>query len=413
MLSESECVVVDEESYTLWGLKRDDRDAASALRALEKDERARTVGRWLALGFAVDRRATAVLDADYLGRETDRLMDGVQSFLEKEVRLRFDPANETSLTRPIVDHVADSKRVLGEAQERLTELLRVNFDPNDARSAVAKIAVLLRGLEAQLEHRFDPARKDSVLGQFDERLTLLTKQLAAPDGPLHGVTAELQALRVEVARAQATRDGEAAIVERTPIKGGVFEDELERQLVTLARFHGDIVERIGTKAGPGGSKRGDFLVTLAGKAGTIVIEAKSGAVRSLPKLVEYLDSAKQARSADLAIAVVRDAEDMPLQARPFQFYEQGIVVSATNFEFAFRVARWIVASQNNNLPTEVDAAAVHEAVAEVLAAVRRLRPARAQLGQIEKAADALRGHLQELEGGIIDAVRGLEESVTD
>lgn len=406
-------VVGSDGTYTLWGLKREDREASDVLAQLSEDERVQSVGRWLAMGYAIDQRVKVVQDADYLGRETDRMLDGVRTFLEREVRVRFDPTNEHSLTRPIVDHVVDSKRVLGEAQDRLTELLRVNFDPNDARSAVAKIAVLLKGLETQLELRFDPKRRDSVLGRFDERLEMLMKKLAAPEGPFQAVANELQALRVEVARAHANRDGQEAIIERTPIKGGVFEDDLEAKLVALARVHGDIVERTSTKAGPGGSKRGDFVVALAGRVGTIVIEAKSGAINSLPKLVSYLETAKQARSADLAIAVVRNADDIPLQARPFQFYEEGIVVSADHFEFAFKIARWVVALQNHSVPEEVDAATVQEAIADVLAAIKRLRPARQQLGVIEKAADLLRGHLQEMESDIIDAVKGLEESLGD
>lgn len=403
----------DDGTYTLWGLRRDDREASVALRDLGEDERVQAVGRWLTLGFQIDQRSQAVQDADYLGREADRLMEDVRAFLENEVRSRFDPSNDTSLTRPIVEHVVDSKRVLGEAQERLTELLRVNFDPNDARSAVAKIAALLQGLEAQLELRFDPKRKDSVLGRFDERLDMLVKKLAAPDGPFNAVATQLEALRVEVARTQANREGQSAIIERTAIKGGLFEDDLEEKLVALARVHGDIVERTATKPGPGGSKKGDFVVTLAGKAGTIVIEAKGGAINSLPKLVNYLESAKQARSADLAIAVVKNADDIPLQARPFQFYDEGIVVSADNFEFAFKIARWVVTLQNRGVPDEVDAAAVQEAVADVLAALKRLRPARQQLAAIEKAADALRGHLQEMQGDIVDAVKGLDEGLGD
>jgi hypothetical protein len=400
-------------TYSLWGLKRDKREEAEALAPLSAEERMRHVSRWLAFGYALDQRAKAVQDADYLGRETDRMIEGVRTFLEQEVRLRFDPSNENSLTRPIVDHVADSKRALAEAHEHLAELVRVNFDANDARSAVAKIGTLLKGMEAQLDSRFDPKRKDSVLGQFDEKTDLLLKRLAAPDGPFQSIAAELHAMRIEFARIQAAHEGKSGVIERTPIKGGVFEDELEAKLTALARAHGDIVERTSTKAGPGGSKRGDFVVTLAGKVGTIVVEAKGGAITSLPKLVDYLETAKAARSADLAIAVVRDANDMPLQARPFQFYEEGIVVSANNFEFAFKIARWVVALQNRNVPEEVDAAAVQEAVADVLAAVKRLRPARQQLVVIEKAADALRGHLQDMESDIIDAVKGLEESLGD
>jgi hypothetical protein len=56
------------------------------------------------------------------------------------------------------------------AQRQLEDLLKLNFDPNDARSAVAKIGTMLTALERDLDTRFDPKRRDSVLGRFDERM---------------------------------------------------------------------------------------------------------------------------------------------------------------------------------------------------------------------------------------------------
>lgn len=398
--------------YTVRNLRRDSREEALALADLPEPQRIDVVHRWLALGAVVDKRVGAVADADYLGRESERVIVEMRGFLEREVRARFDPNADDSLTRPIVEHAQSSRNLLVEAQNQLRELLRTSFDPNDARSVVAKIGGLLAGLEKQMEIRFDPKRRDSVLGRFDERLDVLMKRLTAPDGPFQVVMSELQTVRAEIARVDAARTARAEVLQKTPLKGTLFEDELEERLATIARVHGDVIERVGTKPGPGGTKRGDMVMTLSGKVGRIVVEAKSGTISSLPKLLSELEMARAGRNADLAVAVVRDVENLPLQARPFQFYDEGIVVCAANLEFAIKVARWVVAVQNAAQPAMVDAATAQAASVEILGALKRLRPARQQLKVIERAAEALRETLQEMEQEIVDAVKTLDDSIT-
>lgn len=404
-------IIVRGGAYTVAGLVRENKEEADVLARLSAVERIETLNRWIAFGATLDGRATAVADADYMAKETQRLLETFRSTMDREIRVRFDPASEGSLTRPMVEEARDSKRVLAEAQKHLAELVRVNFDPNDARSAVAKIAVLLRGLEASFETSFDPKRKDSIWGKFDERTEALVKRMTGPDGPLQGVVRELQALRAEVCRADSAKAAKAAVIERSSVKGGLFEDDLEGRLISLARAHGDVVERTGTKPGPGGSKRGDFVVRLAAKQGSLVIEAKSGAINSLPKLLKEMDEAKATRSADLVMTVVRDADQLPEQARPFQYYEEGIVVCAENLDFAFRIARWVVSVQNRAVPDAVDSAVAREAAADIIAGLRRLRPTRQQLSVIEKAAENMRDYLAEMEHEIIEAAKRIEDNL--
>lgn len=404
-------IVADATGYKIHSFTRQNAEEGTYLSGLTDLEREAAVARWLGFGFAIDKRAERIAEVDYMEKETERLLRNVREVIEAEVRRRLDPGVENSFTRPLVEHAVDSKRVIAEAQGQLAELVRVNFDPNDARSVVAKIGGLLNGLQTQLDARFDPKRKDSVLGNIDQRLDTLIKRLSAPDGPFQPIATELQALRLQVVRQEAERVGEASVVEKTTAKGAVFEDEFESRLSTLARVYGDVVERTTTTPGPGGSKRGDFVIDLARGAGRIVVEAKGGVINSLPKLLAALDGARTGRSADLAIAVVRSAEDLPLQARPFQFYEEGIVVSFDNFEFAYRVARWVVVVQNQGVPDGIDGAAAKAAAADVIAALKHLRPTRAQLAVIEKAAGAIRDHLGEVEAEIIDAVKALEASL--
>jgi hypothetical protein len=408
-----ETVVVGCDGYRLHELHRSNPEEAQVLAPLAPEERVAVVHRWLGFGFAVERRASALADARYLELEADRVLTRVQKVLEEEIRRRLDPSIENSFTRPLVDHAVESRRIVADAQAQLGELMKTNFDPNDARSVVSRIGALLAGLNTQLEQRFDPARRDSVIGKFDERFESLVKKLSAPDGPFQIVANELQALRLEVVRQAADRNGKESVIIKSAAKGGIFEDELEARLTALTRVYGDVLERTSSTRGPGGSKKGDFVIELAGHAGRIVIEAKAGAITSMPKLVSALDEARTARGADLAIAVVRDGDDLPAQARPFQFYEEGVVVSFEGFEFAYRVARWVVVVQNRSVPEKIDGAAAKAAIADILAALKHLRPTRAQLAVIEKGAEKMREHLGDVENEIVEAVGALEQSLIE
>lgn len=406
-------VTVSSDGYDLEGFHRHNADEARALADLAPEERKAAVHRWLGFGFAVDRRASALADTQHLEAETNRLVARVQNVLEEEIRRRLDPNVENSFTRPLVDQAIDSRRIVADAQAQLGELVKTNFDPNDTRSVVSRISALLAGLNTQLEQRFDPARRDSVIGKFDERFESALKKLSAPEGPFQVVANELQALRLEVVRQAADRNGKESVLVKSSAKGGLFEDELEERLTALARVYGDVLERTTTTRGPGGSKKGDFVVELAGHSGRIVIEAKAGAITSMPKLVSALDEARTTRGADLAIAVVKEPDDLPMQARPFQFYDEGVVVSFDSFEFAYRVARWVVVVQNRNVPEKIDGPAAKAAIADILAALKHLRPTRAQLVAIEKAAEKMREHLGEAESEIVEAVNALERSLVE
>jgi hypothetical protein len=404
-------VAVEADGYVINKLERHAPEEAEALSRLGPDERANLVQRWLGLGFVVDQRVSMISEADYFEKRIQAVLINFNQFIA-DLKTELDPGVESSLTRPLVDHAVDSKRAITEAQLQLGELMKVNFDQNDKRSAVAKIAALHDGLREQLDVRFDPKRKDSIFGRVDERLEVFAKRLAAPDGPFQAIANQIEALRIELARQDAARSSAGQIIEATTAKGGVFEDEFETQLMTIARTLGDVVDRSTTKVGPGGGKKGDFVIDLARGGGRIAIDTKAGKIRSLPELLKVLEGAAETRGADLAMAVVREADDIPLQARPFQFYEEGIIVDAANFEFAYRVARWIVLVQNKNVPESISGPEARAAVDDIAAAIKHLRPARTHLSAIEKATTAVRGHLSDLESDIVDAVRVLEAGLS-
>lgn len=412
--TDARVTMLGEDAYRVDGLVRRELAEVVVLRELEDGERVAVVERWVTLGRVVDERSAAVADTDYLAREVDRLVHGVESSLGGEIRRRFDPNAEHSLTRPIVDSGAQVRVVLTQVQKQLEDLVKRSFDPNDTRSGVAKMMALVKEADQSIARRFDPERKDSVVakleGAVNDRLGELRKGMLAADGPFAALQSELQAIRVELARrdaADVARHEELAVSSR---KGRVFEDELEPVLENLARAHGDTVERTGDRACVGRSKRGDFVITLAAGLGRVVIEARDGKIASLPKLLGELAEARRNRSADHAIAVVRDAADLPRQVGRFQTYPQGLVVGGDLVDVALRYVRGELALRQTD--TELDVASIEQALQGVRAVLRRVRPVRANLGEILKASgkieaevDAMEEQLREVTAAIDDALR--------
>jgi hypothetical protein len=269
--------LIGTDAYRLDQFVRSNRDEAEHLRALPDGERAREVHRWIDLGRLVDRRTEAVAEADYISKEVDRLVTNVRSSFETEIRKRFDPDADKSLTRPIVEQAVQVKSVVAEAHRQMQELLKTNFDPNDARSAVAKIAASIQAADKQIANRFDPERRDSVIGRIDERvggqLATLTKWMSGPEGPFQRLQKDIESLKLEIAKREAVKAAKGEVLAISTRKGIDFEDELEEHLERLAQVHGDAVERTGDKPGAGGSKRGDFVLDLADGLGRIVVTA--------------------------------------------------------------------------------------------------------------------------------------------
>lgn len=408
-------VILDPGTYRVDGLVRSSNEEVAVLGDLAEEHRPEQVERWIELGVLVEKRVSAVADGDYLGREVDRLVESVRGSIDGEIRRRFDPAADQSLTKPIVEQTTQVKTVLGELQHHLDEMMKRNFDPNDARSVVARMTALVALADKQIAHRFDPARKDSVVGSIDQtvttRLGSLEKWMAASDGPFATMKGEIERLRVEIAKQQAVASTQRDMFARSSQKGTAFEDDLEPILSELARAHGDTVERTSKVAGPGGRKCGDFVITLRGGTGRVVIEAKNGKVGSIPKLLTELREARQIRSADHAIAVARDAEYLPRQVGRFQPYDEGVVTSLELLEVALRWVRAELSLRQSD--GEVDSAAIEQGLKGLRTSLRRIRPVRAQLRAIEKASEAIASEIQSMEDEIVEASEAIEEALRE
>jgi hypothetical protein len=186
-------ISVFETSIAIDGLEVDSRDVANYIRALTEDQRARAVVQAIEVGVFCLERARAGQELDFVRREVESLLSGVQSALGKmpeqtELRIiaRIGTA-EGQVLAPIHTLVSQVSKAASDKIDEIRTLLQEQVDPAKETSSLGKALRAVRDL-------LDANRADSVQGSLDaavgrwpEKAGLLQRQcvksLAKPSSP--------------------------------------------------------------------------------------------------------------------------------------------------------------------------------------------------------------------------------------
>ena len=324
------------------------------------------------------------------------------------------------------------------AAEALEGVLRSNFGDGDGRLPRTLEAFLGdRGkLRSMVDELFDPKRRDSAIGRMSSMLeayfdgdasrlaTLLDPTRLG--SPLHQFRSEMaagfKAIEEKLVAIEAAASARAGERSRSAAKGGDFEAVLEELLADIARGANDILDRTGTDAGDKGrSKKGDFVLTLDpglthGADLRVVIEAKDRRV-SGREMRDELREARTNRDAAVALVVFSPAH-APAGIAPFDVRAGDVycVIDPLNpdpatLEAAVRLARLLALASLREHESEVDAAAIGEALIAILEQLEPVRGMKVQLTSIGTTASAVSSALDRLRDGILAQIRVAEREI--
>lgn len=320
----------------------------------------------------------------------------------------------------------------------LEQVLRANFADGDGRLPRTLESFLGdRGkLRAMVDELFDPKRRDSAIGRiggmletyFDGDASKLATLLDPTrlGSPLHQFREEVasgfKAIEVQIASLQAAQSARAEERSKSAAKGGDFEDLLEAMLGDIARGTGDTIDRTGDEAGDTlRSKKGDFVVTLnadvtRGAELRLVVEAKDRAM-SGRQMREELREAKTNRSAAIAL-VIFTPQHAPSGIAPFDVRSGDVYCvidpadpDAADLQAAVRLARLLALASARDLESEIDAAALADALARIREQLDLIKGMKAQLTSISGAAGNVSTGLDKLRDGITAHVMEAEREL--
>jgi hypothetical protein len=402
-----ERITVSGDRIVVEGLTLVDPGLATFLRGRPEADRPALMARAVRIGLVALQDAGASLDVDIVRREFEAMMRQAEA---------------------LNDRVAT----------QVDEILRANFADGDGR--------LPRTLEAFLGDRgelrtftrdlFDGERRDSAIGRmrlllgsyFDGDASRLA-QLLDPTrlgSPLHQFRTEVargfEQLNERLAAIEAAATARASERARSAAKGADFEDLVEDILAHSLRGTDHALERTADAAGDMlRSRKGDFVITLdpqtvAGACLRIVVECKDRAV-SGRAMREELEEARRNRDAAVAL-VVFSAAHAPAGIAPFDVRQGNVYCvvdpqapDAATLEAALRLARLLAIGTLRQAATEVDAAAVRDALARIAPELDALRALKTRLTTIATASSAINGGLDQLRDAILARIAETEAAL--
>ncbi len=407
-------VNLSRKAVTISNLVVTSGDFLSVVAARPESERERIVLDVIAIGSTAMLRVQTTIDVDFvekqfaaLNSKFDRSLDGFEKQATTTLTKRFSPTESGSYTKQIGELVGGARKDFQAWTNELCKTAKDLLDPDKKGSAVGCLEKLVEETAARFEQMFDPEVKGSYSARLSEQLSglfggngragVLQVSLGEAVKP---VLDELRQLKEKVEGRKAAEQ----VIASSSLKGPRFEELVHLRLSRLAQPFGDDLAAVGN--GEGGSKAGDFLVTVNGSGKRVVVEARDRKQMSLPAIKQDLEREMKERSADIALYVSSRSEMLPQHVGDFQIYGEKLVTTLDNLPIAYRVARFMALME---VPEgEVDATELRAILSKIKDAAHSLRNVKSKASQIEKLVGGIQSDSEETEGRILGLVAEAE-----
>jgi len=396
------------------------RDVVEYIRALPPAGREQAVIHAVEVGVFCLERARVGQNLDFVRREIDGLLNGVQRALEripdetqKQLTAKIG-TSEGQVLAPVQSLVDDVSKAASEKIQEIRKLLQEDIDPTKETSSVGKALRALRDL-------LDPKRTDSIQGSLDEAV----RQVTADSGPLakavKNVVAEalkpLEDRVVDLAKEVRGQAAAAEALEQTTQKGTTYEEEVVQVLQSWARGLGFEVHHVGTDNQPG-----DVLLvvndsSLNGAVLRIVAEARD---RQHPlgrmAISDTVSTAMAERSASAAIYVSKTRDGL---AKEIGEWAEGVAAQgrwvACAHEHLITAVRFLVAQERlqaiQAATPSVDAASIEAQIQRIKTTLGRIKTINTKITDLRGSADEIQHEAEAVRDEIRDALSDVEDAL--
>lgn len=373
----------DTDEVTIHEVTIRDAELASYLADHGPNERREIVDRAFRVGLMTLQLADTSKDLEYIKREFETMQTALENELT-DVREDLDDrfGNEGDLPELLDDYFGED----GELREALTDAFGEDGELTDRLDE--QLGEDGERLQAALDPDADGTPTNRLKSQLIERIDSLRDKLA------------------EEAGAQEER-------QLSPRKGEDFEDTVAEMLDDIVYRTNDSVRHTGTEEGDIGEKVGDHVLTLGETGQHIVIESKSEADYSEPKIRDQLDRALENRSADVAIFVSKCESYLPNKLGYFQeFDKQRLSVCLSEdddddldrgfLQIGLNWARMRAIEEHVDTGTRLDSEAVQAQVENVRQRVEQVSEVKKKCSSITDTAEQIKSELDELRDDVTD-----------
>ena len=224
------------------------------------------------------------------------------------------------------------------------------------------------GEDGKMQDMLDLNKTDSPLSSLQAAMTTEVANIQK------GIRTEV----MQIMTAISQQKGYEEAAKKGTQKGEEFEDRCMNYLCDIAKHHSDTVEHTHDTIGHvTNSKKGDFVVNIAGTKKKFVLEMKELTNRpTLPSIKRYLDDSMENRGADYSIWVSRNQDALPKEVGWFNEYGGNKLVCALSknaddgdenvwaLETAYRWARLKI-KHDTIAQTKFDPAIINDSIQKI------------------------------------------------
>lgn len=401
------------------------------------------------IGTFVKSKVEMVMDTDYVNLQIKKMTDNFLSGVEESkdeilslVQQNFDPSKSDSYTHQInqffqqnknsfVQSVQQSLGDLSKSKELLAKSLNDSLNPDLKSSHMSKVVGAFSDFESKLVQLFDLTKQNSITSQFK---TLLENNLGAngqflklvdkkfsfdnPDSTISqmqkSIKEELTKISEQIASIKTAAETSKAIIDKTPIKGFSFEEQLSLHLESFASVNGDIVEDLSRTSGSTlKSKKGDFIYTVSSLKKVIAIEAKNRDTVATPStLIKEMNLTKSNRNADYVIYITANEDQLHKQVGQWQEYgDDKIVTHLGLWQVALKVA--VARMKLESVEIEnIDRIAFEKEVKSISESLKNIKTIKTASTNIINEANKISSQAEEIKNQITNSLTNLNQLVS-
>lgn len=277
-------------------------------------------------------------------------------------------------------------------------------------------------LKRLLDDTFNIEKKQSVMSKFVKLLEDnfdvdkgSIKKLLDPNinnSPINKLKTELLSDITTIKEAIIKEEAKKEITQKTPLKGGEFEDEVSDQLDSITSPYRDEFKNVSSVVGRTG-KAGDFVVLINGEESSkIVIEAKDRTY-SKPEVLKILEDSMKNRNAKFGIFLFKYQNQIPSTFRPLKIMKNSIIASADNYGlyFAYRIAKLFIEKELEKGEEEIPIDKIEGEIRDLLEQCNIIDMVLSKAKSISSASDYIHQKLTILHTQIETALAKIEGDI--
>ena len=444
-------ITVTDTFVKLDDVKLSNPEVVKYFQQIDADQHLLDLEKIVEIGCMVLTRVTAAQELDYVEARLAETINHVNEHFSAFERQMNDALKQSLDPNRVDSFLGQTKSAIGGQAEkvevRLAEIIRAaqtqlqsevarisseqqtldhKFDPTNNAGHIAAIVKRIDSFEQQLNAQFLDtdsasfvgklkAAVDSHFGKDGHVLELIDSRLKiSEDTPLGRVYLSLRGEITLLRDAVMKLLGQQELVEKTTQKGYPFEDQVYERLQEIAKPHGDIVEDTSKKVEAiSGSKKGDYVYTLAGSTLHIVLDAKNyGKLRSLPAMLSYLNEAITERNAKIGVIVAPSAESLQKQVGEWNVYGNCIITPLSNLEISIKYAKYVLLLEQNDADN-VNLPLIKQKLSEIQRKMKEFSTLKMKLTKlsngVQQSVEDLQKHLDALRGEILERLAEIDQ----